>query len=72
MKKELDKEIRAIENILVLLNRCLRIHLKNHQFINTKNTLIDIQVCKKELKKLQAAKQDEAKASKGLKQNAVQ
>ena len=72
MKKELDLEIRAVENILVLLNRCLRIHLKERQFINAKNVLIDIQVCKKELKKLQAAKQDEAKAPKGLKQNAIQ
>jgi hypothetical protein len=72
MKKDIEKEIKAVENILELLNRCLRIHFKHRQFFNAKATLIDIQVCKKELKKLQAAKQDEVKASKEQIQNALQ
>jgi hypothetical protein len=72
MKKDIDKEISAVENILELLNKCLRIHFKHRQFYNAKATLIDIQACKKELKKLQAAKQVELKASKELKQNAIQ
>jgi hypothetical protein len=72
MKKDIEKEIKAVENILELLNKCLRIHFKHCQFLNAKATLIDIQVCKKELKKLQAAKQVEVKASKELKENAIQ
>jgi|tagenome__1003787_1003787.scaffolds.fasta_scaffold20964066_3 hypothetical protein len=72
MKKDLEKEIKAVENILELLNKCLRIHFKHRQFYNAKATLKDIQICKKELKKLQAAKQVETRASKELKENAIQ
>lgn len=72
MKRNIEKEIKALENIIELLNRCLRIHLKSKNKIYITTTLRDIQVCKRELKKLEAARQVEMQAEKEYQNNAVQ
>jgi hypothetical protein len=55
--KEIEKEIKAIENVVELLNECLIINLRNLKIQYAKNCLKDIQLCKRELKKLGTAQQ---------------
>lgn len=65
----LEKELRAVDAILVQLNQCLMIHYKskNRDYFN--NTLKDIQKCKVEKKRLIAAKEAEMDAIKGAAEN---
>lgn len=50
-------DIRAIENIIRMLYECLDIYDKNFKFKEYEQTLRDLAICKKELKKLIAAKE---------------
>lgn len=67
--KDKEKEIRAVENIIRLLNSCLVIHLRNADLKSVKATIIDIQKCKRELKKLIVAEDAETEK---VKNGAVQ
>jgi hypothetical protein len=58
--KEVEREIEVVKNMIDILNRCLFISLKNHRVREVKSTVKDIQLCKKELRKLIVAR-DEAK-----------
>jgi hypothetical protein len=62
--KPVEKEIHVLEGIIKLLNRCLKVSLKNYNFKHAKRTKLDIQVCKKELEKLLVAKEGEQQAIK--------
>lgn len=57
--KELEKEILVIQNIIRLLNECLSIALATKNKVSEKECIRDIQLCKKELAKLIAAKERE-------------
>jgi hypothetical protein len=70
--KQIEKEIHIIEGVIKLLNKCLRISLKNHNFKHAKRTRSDIQICKKELEKLLVAKEGEQQAKKEQEKNVLQ
>lgn len=55
-KKDITKEIEAVENIIRILNQCLAINIKHKKIEAAKDTLKDIQICKEELNKLIEAK----------------
>lgn len=61
---EAEKEIKLIQSMIDLLYRCLFISIKNKRIQEIKSTLNDIQICKKELKKLITAKDEAQEAQK--------
>lgn len=70
--RNLEKEIQAVNGIINILNKCMRIYLENREIINAKKTLKDIQLCKHELKKLIAARVEVMDAVKEKAKDAVQ
>jgi len=48
----IDREIEVIQNIIRVLKRCLRIHLKEKDIKGTVRTLHDIRIVKREMKKI--------------------
>lgn len=56
---KLDREIEVVENIISVLNRCFILHLKRMNYEDAKKTLKDINLVKKELKKLLKMKETE-------------
>jgi hypothetical protein len=48
----LDHEIEVMENIIRVLKRCLRIHLKEKDLKGTVRTLNDIRIVKREIKRV--------------------
>lgn len=69
--REVKREIEVVENMIRILNNCLVLYVRKNELRNIKNTLKDIQLCKKELKKLIAAKNVEVEAEKEPAQNAA-
>lgn len=68
MKASLDREIEVVETLISQLNSCLAIYYKEKLYDEFRVCLTDIQTCKRELKKLIAAKE----AEKGEAINAVE
>jgi hypothetical protein len=62
--RDLEKEIEVIKSMIDLLNRCLFISLKNNRIKEVKNTVKDIQLCKRELRKLILARDEAPEAQK--------
>jgi hypothetical protein len=52
----IEREIEIVETIIGQLNQCLAIFYKRKKYKDFKETLKDIQMCKKELHRLMAEK----------------
>lgn len=50
--KDKQCEIEVLENMIRILNECFVLFMKEMHYKSAKNTLSDIQKCKKELKRL--------------------
>jgi uncharacterized protein YktA (UPF0223 family) len=46
------REIEVVENIISVLDKCFKMHIKTKQYIEASRCFRDIQKCKKELKRL--------------------
>jgi len=68
---QIKREIQVLNHLLHQLNECLVIFYKEKMHTDFKNTLKDIQICKKELRKLKAARLAGMEAEKGVASNAV-
>lgn len=55
--RDLNREIEVVENIISILNRCLEVHKLEKQATSVLNCLRDIRLCKKELRRLKAEKE---------------
>jgi hypothetical protein len=66
---QLKREIEVVENLINQLNKCLAIYHKEKMYEEFRVTLVDIQICRKELHKLMAAKKAEMEAEKGAATN---
>jgi hypothetical protein len=55
--RDLNREIEVVENIIEILNRCLVVHKLEKQASSVVSCLNDIRLCKKELKRLKAEKE---------------
>lgn len=55
--RDLNREIEVVENIISILNRCLEVHKLEGQAGSVLSCLNDIRLCKKELRRLKAEKE---------------
>ena len=55
--RDLNREIEVVENIISILNRCLEVHKLESKPKNVLSCLNDIRLCKKELRRLKAEKE---------------
>jgi hypothetical protein len=70
-ERNLEKEIQIVETLIRQLNQCLFIFHKEHKHKEFRNTIVDVHLCKKELKRLIAAREAEMNVGKGVARNEV-
>lgn len=61
--RDLNREIEVVENIIAVLNRCLAVHKHEKQRGSIASCLNDIRLCKRELRRLKGAKEQERDAA---------